>query len=91
MYQTGTHGSMGGRLTGPRSASYPISNIPLTRETLISRILNGGLRGNQPGNDQCCPYTIAASAARSSVRSAIRSPFTAMLAALQGKPEAAVG
>ena len=24
MYQTGTHGSMGGRLTGPRSASYPI-------------------------------------------------------------------
>ena len=39
----------------------------------------------------CCPYTIAASAAKSSVRSAIRSPLTAMLAAFQGKPEAAVG
>ena len=32
------------------------------REVLL-RLLDIGLRGNQPGNNQCCPYTIAASAA----------------------------
>ena len=32
------------------------------REVLL-RLLDIGLRGNQTGNDQCCPYTIAASAA----------------------------
>ena len=71
-------------------AQYNYTTTRGNREVLL-RLLDIGLRGNQPGNNQCCPYTIAASAARSSVRSAIKSPFTAMLAALQGKPEAEVG
>ena len=38
-----------------------------------------------------CSLVVVASAARSSVRSAMGSPFTCILAAVQGKPEAAVG
>ncbi|MDO5152694.1 MAG: RhuM family protein [Eubacteriales bacterium] len=39
----------------------------------------------------CCSYAVVPSAAKSSARSAMGSPLTAMDAAFQGKPEAAVG
>lgn len=55
-----------------------------TEKMLFPSIFDGGLAGGQTGNDQCCPYTIAASAARSSVRSAMVSPVTCMVLADHG-------